>query len=62
MDVISTYCIPKLRNGFTGSNAEWAVVYFESFSSKKEAVNREKQVKKWKIRKRVDSLINKSKI
>ena len=34
------------NSGFTGKADDWIVVYNEEFSSKKEAMTREKQIKK----------------
>ena len=44
--------------GYTGQTQDWIVAYFEEFNTKKEAFDREKQVKKWKSRNRVIKLIN----
>ncbi|MBL7811480.1 MAG: GIY-YIG nuclease family protein, partial [Bacteroidetes bacterium] len=45
------------HKGFTGSQADWKIVYSEAFSSKTEAYARERQVKSWKSRKRIQALI-----
>ena len=47
------------HKGFTGKANDWKLVYYEEFSSKTEAQNRELQVKNWKNRKRVETLIKK---
>ncbi len=38
------------HKGFTATAKDWELKYFESFSSKTEAVQREMQIKKWKSR------------
>ncbi|GAA5037681.1 hypothetical protein GCM10011506_36350 [Marivirga lumbricoides] len=50
------------HKGFTGKTNDWQLVYKEEYATKTEAFKRELQIKKWKSRKRVESLINKSKI
>ncbi len=37
----------------------WKIVYFEKYIAKAGAIKREKQLKKWKSRQRIESLINK---
>jgi putative endonuclease len=49
------------HKGFTGKANDWIVVYFEIYELKKEAYSRERQVKKWKSRKRIENLIKKNK-
>ncbi|CAN5589023.1 hypothetical protein BH11BAC2_BH11BAC2_23840 [soil metagenome] len=44
--------------GFTGPADDWKIVYTEPFSLKKEATDRERQVKKWKSRKLIEKLIS----
>ena len=39
----------------------WILIYHEKYATKKEALSRERQLKKWKNRKRIDSLVEKSK-
>ena len=48
------------HKGFTGGVSDWELVYSESYGSKLEAYARERQVKKWKSRKRIMELIEKS--
>jgi putative endonuclease len=43
--------------GFTNTGRPWIIVYTESFDNKKDAENREKQLKRWKNRTRLESLI-----
>ena len=45
--------------GFTGQLNDWEVKYKEVFSSKHEAITREKQIKKWKSRTKILELIDK---
>ncbi|HBS87733.1 MAG TPA: excinuclease ABC subunit C [Bacteroidales bacterium] len=47
------------HKGFTGKLKDWAIVYTENFNSKEDAYARERQVKKWKNRKRLEELIAK---
>ena len=46
------------HKGFTGRSDDWRLVYQEVFSSKSTAFARERQVKKWKSRKKIEALIN----
>ena len=45
------------HKGFTGSSSDWRVVYTEEFELKTEAYSRERQLKRWKSRKRIEELI-----
>ena len=45
--------------GFTGQLNDWELKYHEVFSSKHEAMTREKQIKNWKSRTKILELINK---
>ncbi|PIR73337.1 MAG: excinuclease ABC subunit C [Candidatus Moranbacteria bacterium CG10_big_fil_rev_8_21_14_0_10_35_21] len=50
------------NNGNTRSTkyfVPWKLVYFEEYPTKKEAIIRERQLKKWKNRIRIEELINK---
>ncbi|WP_396210660.1 GIY-YIG nuclease family protein [Flavobacterium sp.] len=44
--------------GFTGTTNDWKIVYSESYSTKFEAMTREKQIKLWKSRSKIQQLIN----
>jgi len=44
--------------GFTGSVNDWELKYKEEYISKKAAYQREKMIKKWKSRKKIEQLIN----
>ena len=46
------------HNGVTGHIGEWMLMHYETFYSKADAVNREKQIKNWKSRKLIEKLIN----
>jgi len=46
------------HSGFTGITNDWQIVYKENFTSKNEAYARERQVKKWKNRQRIEKLIS----
>ncbi len=44
--------------GFTGTTNDWKIVYSELRSTKLEALTREKQIKSWKSRSKIQALIN----
>ena len=48
------------HKGFTGKVDDWKVVYTEVYETKSDALHRELQVKKWKNRERIESLIRSS--
>ena len=48
------------HKGFTGKNNDWEILYSEIYSTKTEAYARERQIKKWKSRIRIQSLIEKT--
>jgi len=43
--------------GFTGRVNDWEIKYTEQFTTKEEAYARERQLKSWKSRKMIESLI-----
>jgi len=43
--------------GFSNTGRPWIIVYTEEFVNKKDAMNRERQLKKWKNRDRLETLI-----
>ncbi|MEQ9405478.1 MAG: GIY-YIG nuclease family protein [Cyclobacteriaceae bacterium] len=45
------------HKGFTGKANDWKVVYTESYLSKTEAYARERVIKSWKSRKKIELLI-----
>ncbi|WP_236664935.1 GIY-YIG nuclease family protein [Marivirga atlantica] len=49
------------HNGYTGKASDWEVVYSEQFDDKQTAQRREMEVKKWKSRKKIISLIQRKK-
>ena len=46
--------------GFTGSTNDWKIVYTETYLTKSEALTREKQIKSWKSRIKIQELISNS--
>ena len=48
------------RSIYTKNRLPWKLVYKETFGTKGEAVRRELQIKKWKSRKMILSLIHKN--
>ena len=46
--------------GFTGSTNDWILVYHEEFNSQTEAIQREKQIKNWKSKIKIQELIQKN--
>jgi len=48
------------HKGFTGSAHDWEVVYLEFFKDKSLALQREKEIKKWKSRMLIEELIKSS--
>jgi putative endonuclease len=47
------------HKGFTAAGKPWKLVYSEFYPSKAEAMKREMQLKKWKNKSRLESLIQK---
>ncbi len=45
------------HKGFTGGLADWKIVYIEKFTTKTEAYSRERLIKSWKSRKKIEELI-----
>ena len=45
------------HKGFTGGLADWQLMYSETYSSKAEAMKREKQIKGWKSRIMIEKLM-----
>ena len=44
--------------GFTGNTNDWKIVYSETYPTKPEALSREKQIKSWKSRIKIQELIS----
>jgi len=49
------------HKGFTGKFKDWKIVYEEEYSLKELAYAREREIKKWKSRKKIKELILKNK-
>jgi putative endonuclease len=47
------------HKGFTGGQGDWELKYSESFTDKSGALKREREIKGWKSRKRIEHLISK---
>ena len=45
------------HKGFTGNVNDWVLCYVEEFDLKTDALAREKEIKKWKSRKKIEELI-----
>jgi len=45
------------HKGFTGSIGDWIVKYTETYEEKPLAIKRERELKSWKSRKRIERLI-----
>jgi putative endonuclease len=45
------------HKGFTGKATDWKIVYTEEFKTKSAAYAREREIKAWKDRKRLEQLI-----
>ena len=48
------------HKGFTGSKNDWKLVYIEEFTSKLQALKRERQIKNWKNKQRIEELISRN--
>ena len=46
------------HKGFTGKAKDWKLVYSERFSTKSLAYARERKIKSWKSRSKIEDLIN----
>ena len=47
------------HRGYTAKAKDWQLVYNETFATKEEAYSREREVKKWKSKKRIVALLSK---
>ena len=45
------------HNGYTAKAKDWIVVHHEQFSTKRDALKREKEIKAWKSSKRVQKFV-----
>ena len=48
----------SLHKGFTHKAVDWVIKYSETYVTKSEAMARERQIKNWKSKKMIESLIN----
>ena len=48
------------HKGFTSRAKDWQIVYIEKFDVKDQAIQREKQIKNWKSKKKIIELIRSS--
>ena len=48
------------HKGFTGKAKDWTIVFFEKYPTKEEAQHRERQIKGWKSRKMIETLLEKA--
>ena len=48
------------HKGFTGKVNDWKIVYSENYSTKELAYRREREVKKWKSKVRIQKLISRT--
>ena len=46
------------HKGFTGVTNDWELKYFEKFESKNDALRREKEIKSWKSKPKIQLLIS----
>lgn len=45
------------HKGYTGKWSDWKVIYTEMYTNKQQAYKREREVKKWKSKLRIEKLI-----
>jgi putative endonuclease len=50
------------RSKSTKSGRPWEIVYTKGFDNRSDALSRERQLKKWKSRKRIEELINRNSV
>ncbi|MBT2623335.1 GIY-YIG nuclease family protein [Chryseobacterium sp. ISL-6] len=48
------------HKGFTAKTKDWTIIYFEPFNTKSEAYKREREVKAWKSKYKIQNLIKPS--
>ena len=46
------------HKGFTGKNVDWMIKYTEEFETKYDAMKREKEIKRWKSRLKIQKLFS----
>ena len=50
------------HKGFTGRADDWEIAYFERFNTKADSLRREKEIKSWKSRVKLEELIRSSNV
>ena len=45
------------HKGFTGKIGDWVIIYTEAYPTKTDAYKREREIKAWKSRKKIELLI-----
>ena len=45
------------HKGFTGKTKDWTIVYIELYNTKEEAYKREREIKAWKSRMKIEDLV-----
>ncbi|OCA75847.1 excinuclease ABC subunit C [Chryseobacterium artocarpi] len=48
------------HKGFTAKTKNWIIIYYEKFDSKNNAYKREREIKAWKSKLKIQKLINSS--
>ncbi|MEW7307474.1 GIY-YIG nuclease family protein, partial [Elizabethkingia anophelis] len=48
------------HKGFTSRAKDWMIVYYEAFNDKSSAYKREREIKAWKSKKKIEQLIKSS--
>ncbi|SIT23838.1 putative endonuclease [Chryseobacterium ureilyticum] len=48
------------HKGFTAKTKDWIIIYYETFDSKNNAYKREREIKDWKSKLKIQKLINDS--
>ncbi len=49
------------HKGFTGKIGDWEIIYTEDYTLKEDATKREREIKNWKSRKKIELLISSGK-
>ena len=47
------------HKGFTGKTSDWELKYKEIYKDKSDAYEREREIKRWKSRKKIEALLKK---
>ena len=48
------------HKGYTGKASDWALVHAEHFEAMEQALGREREIKAWKSRKRIEALFRRN--